>query len=163
MLSVLDPPPIPVSGNCSSKPKAMEIHKKYFCHSGKASQIQAQPGCAPSVSRGAILLQDSSCLPPHSSRRKMIPVAADAGDCLARDMCRCLLTCVCIQPLPASTTIQGTACHESCATVAPAVIDSLSNYTCYSVSKQTKLSGSLSLQIAILHSLPADSPHGPLA
>lgn len=154
MLSVPDPPPIPLSRNCSDKSKAMEIRRKYFCHSGKVSQIQAQPGCAPSVSREAILLQDSSCLPPHSSKRKMIPAAADSGDCSARDMCRCLLTCVCIQPLPLSTTIQCTACHVSCATVAPAVISSLSNYTCYSVSKQTKLSGSLSLQIAVCQQAP---------
>lgn len=139
----LHPTPMPVTGNSPCKSQAMERHEKYLLPLRKIPHIQLWCGSGPSLIRGSILSPDSPCLLPHSSNRKMGLVSTDPGDCSAGDVCRCLLAYVHSYPLPPPFSVQ--LATRIVPLVTSPVISRLSNYMCYSVCKQTKLSESLSL------------------
>lgn len=73
------PPPLSVGTVLASHSQWTDIGNKSATQESTSDSGLAWQ-CSPSVSRGALLLQDFSCLPPHSSKRKMGPLSTDARD-----------------------------------------------------------------------------------
>ena len=124
--------------------------------------LRFKPGLAvpPSASRGTILLQDSSCLPSHSSGRRMGPVSADARGLLSKGHVQ--VSDLCLYPAPASTqhhpvhSLPQELCHRI--SRCPQQLVKLHMLVCIETNKAGWKP--VPLQIAILSSLPAGSPHG---